>query len=433
VSEEGAKQLSSRARRAADAMRSLKEWVSARFGSLQSAERLSSPGDLPFLVALSARADALVVSASPSPDAKPPPSFAGRGFFEAVHVADRPALLSALETATRQREPCRLRLRLRLNPPDSGFTWAEAGVQPADGEAGGPVALAVIRPLGQDRYIEQTSEPANDSMSPETWKDRFLANVSHELRTPLNAILGFSELLADAELAPRDAAKRREYAGIIHDSAAHLLSLVNLVLDTSKLEAGKFELSPEAFALPPLIAASCDMLRLKAETGGVELICQPAVGVADIVADKRACKQILINLLSNAVKFTPPGGKVRVEARAFGSEVRICVEDNGVGIAEQHLVRLGEPFFQARADYDRDYEGAGLGLSLVRGLVGLHGGALLIESAPGRGTRATVRLPLDCRGAERKLASAARIETLAQLSQSLKPVEALNQPERKIA
>jgi cell cycle sensor histidine kinase DivJ len=217
--------------------------------------------------------------------------------------------------------------------------------------------------------------------------------VSHELRTPLNAILGFSEMLADRDLSPRDPLKQREYAKIIHESASHLLALVNLVLDASKVEAGKFELNPESFALRPLIESCCDMLRLRADGGGVALACGPFEELGSLVADKRAVKQIIANLLSNAVKFTPRGGQARIWAKSDDNDVILVVEDTGVGIPTELLERIGEPFFQAHAAYDRNFEGAGLGLSLVRGLVGLHGGGLAIQSAPDLGTRVTVRLP----------------------------------------
>ncbi|THD44250.1 MAG: HAMP domain-containing histidine kinase, partial [Bradyrhizobium sp.] len=240
-----------------------------------------------------------------------------------------------------------------------------------------------------------------------------------------------SEMLGDAELAPRDFAKQREYAKIIHASADHLLSVVNSILDTSKIAAGTFRIMPEPFALAPLIADCCAMVRLKAEAGGVALEQTANGNLGEIVADKRACRQILLNLIANAVKFTDRGGSVRVAAQAAGEAMLITVADTGVGIPAESLSRLGDPFFQARADYDRNFEGAGLGLSLVRGLVGLHGGALRVESVVGVGTRVTVRLPSVCRSDERNGAPAP-LETQARLA----PEPAVSQQttmERKIA
>jgi len=166
--------------------------------------------------------------------------------------------------------------------------------------------------------------------------------------------------------------------------------------------------------MPPLIDLCCDMVKLKATEGNVELVRAYPSRLEEIVGDKRACKQILINLISNAVKFTPARGRVTVSAEPEGNWLMIRVADTGIGIDAKDLARLGDPFFQAGASYDRAYEGTGLGLSVVRGLVGLHGGAIGIESEPGRGTCVSVRLPLDCRSSAVKPRRSANIETIAR-------------------
>ncbi len=175
-----------------------------------------------------------------------------------------------------------------------------------------------------------------------------------------------------------------------------------------------FEIAPERFGLGGLIDFCGDVMRLKVEEKmiGLSRACPPEVG--EIVADRRACKQILLNLLSNAIKFTPEGGSVAINARPDGAFVEIAVIDTGIGVSPADLPRLGDPFFQARATYDRPYEGAGLGLSIVRGLVALHGGILSFESAPGQGARVTVRLPRDCRLRPAPIAKNVNIETLAR-------------------
>jgi len=353
----------------------------------QNLAGMSDRGRDETLLGMNARADVLSVAGEGAAFGGRSASLLGRGFFDALHVADRPHALTAVAKAVERRASVALKLRINVSPADAPACFADARltIHPCSGN---PDALARL----EIHLSRQDARPRSDA-------DRFLANVSHELRTPLNAILGFSELLADRDLAPRDADKRREYAKIIHESASHLLELVNLVLDASKVEAGKFELNPEPFALAPLIESCCDMLRLKADAGGVSLDCGALGGLGAIVADKRAVKQIIANLLSNAVKFTPQGGRAFIGAAREGSDVVVRVEDNGVGIAKELLARIGEPFFQAHADYDRHFEGAGLGLSLVRGLVGLHGGAMLIHSAPGAGTSVTVRLPVAGAGA----------------------------------
>jgi cell cycle sensor histidine kinase DivJ len=214
---------------------------------------------------------------------------------------------------------------------------------------------------------------------------------------------------------PLDPARRREYAGIINSSGQHLLQVVNSILDMSKIESGSFQLAAEHFELTPLVDQCCDMMRLKAEEAQVILTRETPASLPEIVGDKRAVKQILINLVSNAVKFAGPGGAVAVRARLAGAGVAIEVEDNGIGVGARDLGRLGDPFFQAQDAYDRPYEGTGLGLSVVRGLVGLHGGAIRIESAPGEGTRVTITLPLDYRAAPAfSKGRVARIETITR-------------------
>ena len=304
-------------------------------------------------------------------------------------------------------------LVVRLRRQDGEFRPFEMHSAP-DGDPG--VVISAFRENqaldGLKAELEATREEARLERS---LKDRLLANMSHELRTPLNAILGFSEILGDPSLMPTEPQQRVEYARIIHSSADHLLSVVNLVLDMSRIEAGKFAISPEPLELAPLIRECCDMLRLRARTGEVEIVVAPMAPGLELVADKSACKQIVVNLLSNAVKFTPPRGRVAIEASVEAGVAKISVTDTGIGIRPEDLPRLGDPFFQVKNGYDRSFEGAGLGLSLVRGLVGLHDGALIMESACGVGTRVTATLPrLTALNARR--ATLARMETLPRLT-----------------
>jgi cell cycle sensor histidine kinase DivJ len=197
------------------------------------------------------------------------------------------------------------------------------------------------------------------------------------------------------------------------------------------METGNFEITPEPFAAGAAIVSCCDLLALKARDAGVEIKTRIALDLPEIVADRRAFNQILINLVSNAVKFTPRDGRVTVSAHCQGAKLVVVVEDTGVGIGEDDLPRLGEAFFQARASYDRRHDGTGLGLSIVKGLVRLHDGEVDITSRLGKGTRVTVRLPLDCEGGHRaadpitlvaerahQLASAARPDVHAQVKKS---------------
>ncbi len=350
----------------------------------------------------------------------------GRGLFERIHVGDRPAFLKAISDASDGDAPVSVDLRLRKSSVASPhgsfdepvFVWVELRarrvlVDSADhNQTDGAAVIAVVRDVSRTKQHEAQLESARiEAEEASLWKDRFLANVSHELRTPLNAIIGFSEMLGNEDLVPRDSAKRKEYADIINSSGHHLLSVVNSILDMSKIEAGRFEIVPEAFEVAPLIDQCCDMLRLKAEAQSVTIVRDVPADLDELVADKRACKQVLINLLSNAVKFTPSYGTVRIRVRHEGNSMMFSVEDTGIGIQPRDLQRIGEPFFQARGSYDRPYEGTGLGLSVVRGLVGLHGGSITMESALGEGTNVIVRLPLDCRRTPAK-PNVAKIEAL---------------------
>ncbi len=348
----------------------------------------------------------------------------GRGFFEHIHVADRPNFLKAVADATHASERLSITLRLRTLMPLQDdepvtvpvFIWVEMNICQFADTAGGKVQTgiaALLRDVTKSKQREEeleASRAAAERVSQS--KDQFLANMSHELRTPLNAIIGFSEMLSNSELAPRDPGKQQEYAAIIQHSGLHLLSVVNSILDMSKLQSGSFALMPEPFDIAPLVDLCCDMIKLKASEGGVELIRAYPGEIPEIIGDKQACKQIVINLLSNAIKFTPPKGRVTIGVQPEGNSLLIRVTDNGIGIEANDLAQIGDPFFQASASYNRAYDGTGLGLSIVRGLVHLHGGTIAIESEPGKGTSVTVRLPRDCRQARIKPTLATEFTTI---------------------
>ena len=329
----------------------------------------------------------------------------GPGLFERLHVADRPAFLQAVSDAldARPAGPVGVRLRTAMVRSARGdfdepvYSAVEVRLRGIGGGAcDDALAICLIRDVTALRERETAAAAAlHLAERAEVTRERLLANISHELRTPLNAIIGFADLLR-LDTVPKDEARRTEYAEIIATSGQHLLSVVNSILDVSKLESGSLELEPARFDPAALLDRCIDIVRLKAEETGVTLVRQYDATLAPITADERACRQIVINLLSNAVKFTKRGGTVVLTAR-FDFGLSIMVEDTGIGIAEADMPRLGDAFFQASNARSRLFEGTGLGLSLVRGLVGLHGGSIGIESAPGVGTRVTVRLPSDCR------------------------------------
>ena len=224
-------------------------------------------------------------------------------------------------------------------------------------------------------------------------KSEFLANMSHELRTPLNAVIGFSEALLEKMFGELNA-KQEDYLQDIHSSGRHLLSLINDILDLSKIEAGRMELELSDFHLPAALQDAMTLVRERAQTHHIALKLRIDRRLGDIRADERKVKQIVLNLLSNAVKFTPDGGRVNLDARMNGGSVKVAIKDTGVGIKQKDHAAVFEEFRQVGRDYATKQEGTGLGLALTRRFVELHGGKIWLKSEPGKGSTFTFTLPL---------------------------------------
>jgi cell cycle sensor histidine kinase DivJ len=328
----------------------------------------------------------------------------GHGLFDRVHVADRPAYLTALSDAARGGAARSVEFRLRRDTPHArgaaDFLWVEMRCRPleqAPEATTGPDSevVAVMRDVTDRKIQEQALDLARTAAEQaDASKSRFLATMSHELRTPLNAIIGFSEMIAQEDVLMIDATRRKEYAQLINDSGQHLLSVVNGILDMSKMQSGNFEISPEPFAPRGALLSCCNLLALKARDNGIDLVTRAGEDLPVITGDPRAFRQILLNLVSNAIKFTERGGTVTVSAGVEGSRLVVRVADNGVGIAADDLKRIGDPFFQAGKTYQRRHEGTGLGLSIVKSLVALHGGEMTVQSKIDEGTTVAVALPL---------------------------------------
>jgi cell cycle sensor histidine kinase DivJ len=328
---------------------------------------------------------------------------ANGGLGERLHVLDRPAYLNAFADANQGGQPRVIEVRMRQDNPHARtavpqFIWVEISLSPVQGSenaAGRREVVALLRDITNRKDNEiamaearRVAEEASEA------KSRFLATIGHELRTPLNAVVGFSEMMTSG-IGGELSNTHREYAGLIHQSGKHLLEVVRMLLDMSKLEAGKFELQTEPFMVQDMVEPCLGMIEAMAEKQQVKLVTDIAANLPMLVADERACRQILLNLLSNAIKFSHSGGQVSVSLKRQGLYLNLSVSDQGVGMTPEALNRIGEPFFQVQGGLSRGYEGTGLGLSIIKGLVELHEGTLRAMSEIGAGTTVTVLLPIN--------------------------------------
>lgn len=273
---------------------------------------------------------------------------------------------------------------------------ARARTAQADADRAREVAEAELeRRRAEIAAFEAMKRAKEEAEAASRAKSEFIAMVSHELRTPLNAIIGFSDLMAQEVMGPLGADSYRGYVRDINASGAHLLGVINDILDLSKAEAGMLMLRREHVDVAALVEEVARMVRQRAATSGIAFTVDGPPAGCFVQADEQKVKQMLVNLLSNALKFTQPGGSVALRVESLGEQLHFVVQDSGIGIATRDIERVLTPFVQADSSLARKYEGTGLGLPLVKAMAELHGGRLILESVEGVGTTATIVLPVD--------------------------------------
>ncbi|WP_420959887.1 ATP-binding protein [Brucella sp. IR073] len=331
----------------------------------------------------------------------------GTQLLDRVHVSDRVHYMGLLADLREEGRAAHVPVRLRRVDVDPETGVRSVAFRPflinavAAREEGAIAGFTLVaRDISQEEAArEELARAREEAEALELARNRFLAATSHELRTPLNSIIGFSDALLHEMPCRFQNETQREYVGLIHQAGTHLLDVVNAILEMSKLESGAYRIFPEAFPFREAVDLCCGVMGRQAAQKGVILGERINANIGDLVADRRAVQQILFNLVSNAVKFTDKGGCVTIDAGVQdmrGQRMLVfSVSDTGIGMAADDLARLCRPFTQLDNAYTRAHEGTGLGLSLVKGLVDLHEGALEIASRQGEGTIVTVRLPLD--------------------------------------
>lgn len=324
-----------------------------------------------------------------------PMTLEGVALIDRVHVSDRVQYVSLLADLRSGRNGCSADVRLRTledgTPVFLSFRM--------EGSSTNGMITLVGRSLeGEHRLIEEINALKAQLEAERIGKGRLLATVSHELRTPLNSIIGFSDMLSHDIGCQLQNEKQREYAGLIRKSGHYLLELVNSVLDNSRLETGTYSIEPRSFSFREAADMCAEVMLPLAEKKGIAFCHRVHATTGELTADRRAVQQILLNLAANAVKFTDKGGCVTIDAARVTLDgkphLEIIIADTGIGIAPEDMQRIGTPFVRADNNYTREQEGSGLGLSVVRGLVELHQGAMQIKSCVGEGTVVTIHLPV---------------------------------------
>jgi two-component system, cell cycle sensor histidine kinase DivJ len=361
----------------------------------------------------------------------PAEALKARGLTELVLVADRPQLLTALCDCARGGHDRSLRLRLRTSASSEAprYRWIEVNI--SHSVTGGNIAMATLRDIShQVAEEERLAVVAAGAETARSARAAFLSTVNHELRTPLNAIIGFSDILANPGTIQPNADRAREYATIINGAGQDLLRLVTAMIDITRLDSGVYDFEAETTELGSVVEAAVDAFKHEPEGKDttIKVTKMASAVLLDAPVDQRAFRAVLAQLLSNAAKF---GGSapVTVTLGADDEFVTVKVSDRGPGIPAEQLAALGRHFERLDESLSRDRNGIGLGLSLARGLMGLHNGRMAIESKPGKGTTVTLSLPKS----GSKPATASNIHALVLPSANAPAEMTDNAPERRLA
>lgn len=313
-------------------------------------------------------------------------------FLARVHPEDVELVLKAL-SATEQGGSFAVEHRV-VHPDGTVLHVSQVAeiIRNAAGEA--QMMVGTCQDVTEDKVAERALMQAKHSAeAANRAKSSFLATMSHELRTPLNAIIGFAQLIEQERFGSVGYDKYKEYIGHIRESGEHLLAMINDILDLSRVESGQTALNESLIDLTQLVRRTIGLMEAKARDGGLLLEVRLPASLPLLRGDERAIKQILLNLAANAMKFTKPGGQVTVEVAIAGDTLELSVTDTGIGIAPADQKRIFEPFVQVESELNRRFEGTGLGLPLVRSLAEQHGGRIVLQSTPGKGTRVAVHFP----------------------------------------
>ena len=319
-----------------------------------------------------------------------------KGFLEAINPQDKLEVLKAFSDCSTSGKNQTVMFRCQFVGGDGKFEVSHFEVRispyPHKGEI---VFLALARDVSAEAKREvQAKQDIESAQNLSSTKSMFLSHMSHELRTPLNAIIGFSQMLMGEAAVIITDEKKTEYAGLINQSASHLLKIINDILDISKIEAGKFQIIPEVINLEDEVQASLKLLAPIADEAGVSIAIKAMDNLPNITADPRAIQQIVMNLIANAVKFSHRGDTITVLIERNRRKIELKIIDTGLGMEQDTLDKLGSSFFQAEQNTTKRFEGTGLGLSIVFGLIKLHNGQVSFESKQGSGTTVCVELPI---------------------------------------